>query len=65
MYIYLIKYNGYVIASAQDDERADQVIQQYMQNNKDMKEEMFEREAIRYFGDEEIVEVQSKPWNLE
>ena len=33
MYIYLIKYFNHVIAAAEDDVSADNVIQQYMQNN--------------------------------
>lgn len=48
MYIYLIKYFNHVIAAAEDDVSADNVIQQYMQNNKDMKIENFEKEAIRF-----------------
>lgn len=52
-YIYLIKYNGSVIAAAEDDERAKQVIKQYRRDNKTMKKELFSKEAIRFFGGSE------------
>lgn len=57
MYIYLIKYNGRVIAAAEDDDSATAVIQQYKRNEKSMDDSLFEKEAIRYFGgntDEEL-----------
>lgn len=49
-YIYLIKYNGNVIAAAEDDERAKEVIKQYRRNESSMDKKLFEVEAIRYFG---------------
>lgn len=52
MYIYLIKYYGEVIAAADSDEKVDAVINQYMRDNKDMKSDMFAREAIRFFKED-------------
>lgn len=52
MYIYLIKYYGEVIAAADSDEKVDAVINQYMRDNKDMKSDMFTREAIRFFKED-------------
>lgn len=52
MYIYLIKYYDGIIAAADDDKMADKVIKQYMRNNKDMKLDMFSKEAIRFFAEE-------------
>lgn len=52
MYIYLIKYFNEVIAAADGDTKADEVIQQYMRNNKDMKIENFSKEAIRFFKED-------------
>lgn len=49
MYIYLIKYYNKVIAAADGDTKADEVIRQYMRNNKDMKIENFSKEAVRFF----------------
>lgn len=52
MYIYLIKYNGNVIAATDGDKKADEVIKQYMRNNKDMTLNMFVKEPIRYFKED-------------
>jgi len=52
VYIYLIKYNNIPIAAAEDDERADAVINQYMRNDKTIDVKLFEKEAIRYFNKE-------------
>ena len=55
MYIYLIKYNGNVIAATDGDESATSVIYQYMSDNKDMDIKLFEKEPIRFFtGNKEI-----------
>ena len=48
-YIYLIKYNGNIIAAASDDKNASATILHYMLQNKDMRAELFDKEAIRYF----------------
>ena len=56
MYIYLIKYFDEVIAAADGDTKADEVIQQYMRNNKDMKIDNFKKEAIRFFKEETMTE---------
>ena len=55
MYIYLIKYNGNVIASASDDKNVNAVIRQYKRTNSEkiMKPELFEIEPIRFFTDKE------------
>lgn len=54
MYIYLIKYNGEVIAAASDDASATAVMNQYKDYNEGTNSELFEKEAIRYFkGDKE------------
>lgn len=56
MYIYLIKYNGEVIAAASDDDSATAVISQYKDYNEGMNPELFEKEAVRYFkGDKNEV----------
>ena len=52
MYIYLIKYNGAIIAAADSDETAKKVMKQYRRHNKDMKKEWFSKEAIRFFTEE-------------
>ena len=49
-YIYLIKYNGSVIAAAENDKKAKEAIKQYRRNEKSMDKKLFEVEAIRYFG---------------
>lgn len=49
-YIYLIKYNGEVIAAAENDERASEVILQYIRNTEGIDESLFEKESIRFFG---------------
>lgn len=54
MYIYLIKYNGNVIAATDGDESATAVIYQYMDINKDMDIKLFEKEPIRFFTDREM-----------
>lgn len=55
MYIYLIKYNGNIIAATDGDESATAVICQYMSDNKDMDIKLFEKEPIRFFtGNKEI-----------
>ena len=51
MYIYNVKYNGQIIAAADNDERADQIIKQYMRDNKSMDMSLFEKEPIRFFGE--------------
>lgn len=53
MYVYLIKYNNQVIAAAKDDASADAVIRQYMRNNY-VDISLFDKEAIRYFTEEDI-----------
>lgn len=55
MYIYLIKYNGNVIAAANNDETASAVIVHYMFENKDMKADLFDKEAVRYFDEREVI----------
>lgn len=50
MYIYLIKYYNEVIAAAENDERASEVIRQYIRDDKNISEEQFEKEPIRFFG---------------
>ena len=52
MYIYLIKYYGNIIAAAEDDKSAENVMKQYMRYNKDMKIENFQKEAVRFFPKE-------------
>lgn len=54
MYIYLIKYNGNIIAATDGDESATAVIYQYMDINKDMDIKLFEKEPIRFFTDREM-----------
>ena len=49
-YIYLIKYNGSVIAAAEDDKKAKEVIKQYRRNESSIDKKLFDVEAIRYFG---------------
>lgn len=49
MYVYLIKYNGEVIAVAKNDDVAEAVIQEYVTNNKDSKIDNFDKEPIRFF----------------
>lgn len=51
-YVYLIKYNGEVIAVAEDDETATSAILDYMDKNKDMVMKLFEKDPIRFFGSE-------------
>ena len=51
-YVYLIKYNGEVIAVAKNDEFATNAIYTFMKHNKDMKIELFEKEPMRWFGNE-------------
>ena len=51
-YVYLIRYNGEVISVAQDDEYATKAIYMFMSNNKDMKIELFEKDPMRWFGNE-------------
>lgn len=48
-YIYLIKYNGEVIAAAADDKNASAVINKYITRDKTMERSFFEKEAIRFF----------------
>lgn len=50
MYIYLIKYNGHVIATAKNDKFADKAIKKFMKNDNTMKKKLFEKEAVRFFG---------------
>ena len=50
MYIYLIKYNGSVIAAAENDERASEVILQYIRNTEGIDKSLFEKESIRFFS---------------
>lgn len=53
MYIYLIKYNGEIIAAADSDALATHVIHNYIRDNQDSDIELFEKESIRFFdGDE-------------
>ena len=52
MYIYLIKYYDEIIAAAENDNKADQVIRQYIKNNKDMSMKNFIKEPIRYFAED-------------
>lgn len=49
MYVYLIKYNNNVIAAADGDVMADKIIKQYIQHNKTMEIDKFEKEPIRFF----------------
>ena len=56
MYIYLIKYNNKVIAATNNDETASAVIVSYMFKNKDMKADLFDKEAIRYFDEKELIQ---------
>jgi hypothetical protein len=49
MYIYLIKYNGEVIAAAQEDASATAVINRYIKLNHIKDTSLFEKESIRYF----------------
>lgn len=56
MYIYLIKYNDNIIAAANNDETASAVIVSYMFKNKDMKADLFEKEAVRYFDEQEVIQ---------
>ena len=49
MYIYLIKYNGEVIAAAEDELTAKDAIENYLENNRTAKTTLFEKETIRYF----------------
>ena len=49
-YIYLIKYNGEVIAAAENDERASEVILQYIRNTEGIDESLVEKESIRFFS---------------
>lgn len=68
MYIYLIKYFNEIIAAADGDIKADEVIQQYMRNNKDMKIDNFKKEAIRFFKEEtrsteDVLNEISNDWN--
>ena len=60
MYIYLIKYNGNVIAATNNDETASAVIVSYMFKNKDMKADLFEKEAVRYFDEQEVIQEEKK-----
>jgi len=50
MYIYIIKYNGEVIAAASSDDTAADVIRWFTENGKDVKTELFEKEPIRFFS---------------
>ena len=51
-YIYLIKYYDEIIAAADGDKKADEVIKQYMRHNKDMTIDMFDKVPIRFFKED-------------
>lgn len=51
MYIYLVKYDGQIIAAAEDDESADAVINQYIWKTPKttaIDRKLFEKESIRF-----------------
>ena len=54
MYIYLIKYNGEVIASAEDNDCATAAIMQYMSDGNPKDINLFELESIKHFTKEEF-----------
>ena len=51
MYIYIIKYNGEIIAATDDDMGAEFIIQEYCNNNKDMQIGLFDKVPVRFFSE--------------
>ena len=66
MYIYLVKYDGQIIAAAEDDESATLVINQYIAKTPKTTEidlSLFEKEPIRFIPkiDTYMTEIMTPP----